>query len=175
MWKQLDPFHQELWNHAASEYVTSNSLGQRIRLSGFNYFLRQTVGIFSTGNIPSLLPVVDVAVTPPIDFFVDILDLTVMAVTVRFPSTLYVVPPDHAIFIGASPPQSSGRTRLSSNIGLLLFDVAGVNIQGYDLITAYTALRPPLSVGDKVFFKCYTVNVINGLRSPELRTSGVVV
>lgn len=173
-WYILDPLIQEEWNVAARVYSQSDKIGNRIRLSGFNLFCKCTIGIFSTGNTPTFLPVFDPPLVPMLNIDVVSLSATDVTLNMFMADGSQVVSPQQNVFLCASPCVSGGRTRLYSNIPIIyqLSDFDPIDTENW--LFAWSALHGTPVSGRKIFFRAWTVSRLTGFRSPEVTASGVV-
>lgn len=174
LWPTLDPQLQNEWNIAAENFSKSDPFGNHHRLRGFDLFCKQYVGILSTSNTPTLLPVINVYPIPPKSMAIDTLTTGAIAFNVKWSNNSTSVPSRSALYFCASPCVSAGKTRLYSNIPIVGYLDPGTAPGPYDITAEYNFFRGPLVLGRKVFMKCYSVSIDSGMRSPVVTTVGVV-
>lgn len=175
LWQSLDDWMQEEWNQAAKSIRRVNSVGNSYSLSGFNYFLSQTLYIILGGGIPSLLPVKPGKIIYPAEIF----NLTTtpfsISLSVSWADGTTVVPNNQLLLISASLGVSPGRTKLSNRINYIMNLPAGSNTLAIDATAAYTAEYGALPNGLKVFFAVNTLSPVYGIVSPRITAPGIVV
>lgn len=175
MWLTLDPAIQALWNIAASEWTHSNSIGEKSRLRGYDLFRKQTAGLIAVSVTPPLLPLPKVEIIGPTNIDIDTVDSSNVIVNVKWPTGLPEVPDFHSLVVCASPCVSGGVTRKTSGISVCYIFSALDPTDPLDLTFAYVPLHGSPIVGRKIFFKAYVISHHNGMRSPFVTNSALVV
>lgn len=173
-WQDLDHDIQLEWNRAAKSFPHSVGITNPGKLSGYQLFLKCTVGIYSAAAVPSFLPVFDPPPPALNNLVIAPLFAAQIVVHVSYIDGFALVPPDSVLYICASPCVSPGRTVLYSNIGILDMIPAGTPVTPIDVTAAFLTYRGTLNPGQKVFAKAFTVSSVTGLRSVPVVTSRVV-
>lgn len=180
-WRELDNEERNAWNYAASQTTVSNKIGEKIHLTGAQYFGKQNLAIFSAGGTsivktPSQL--VDIIGAVALEVVANVVagvvtDLKVSAVLV---DGTKVVPANHRAQIMATPELSNGITRPQpSSYRYLVGLPPAASLTDSDITVAYTNNFPMPTPGANVWVKVNMVNDLTGQKSQELEVKVVYV
>lgn len=174
IWQLLDDSTRLEWNMFASSQAAKSVGIHKRHLSGFNWFVKQSVGILITGNVPSFLPVVPIFTVNPTALFVLTLSTTQVELKVTGASSDTIVPPNTYLALFASAGVSPGITSKKTGINAVTIYSPGTDSESLDISSEYISQFGAPVVGRKIFFGACTYSSLSGSKSYRITTSAIV-
>ena len=178
-WRLLTSPEREAWNFAASQVPVSNKVGERINLTGAQYFNRQNLQVFSGGGttiitspsqLVDIIGVVSGSVVAGVTAGA-VVSLDLSAILVDGTS---VIPAGHAAFVYATPMLSNGVTRPQpSAYRLMTYLPATTSLNNFDIKVAYNGTFGEILPDSNVWVSIEIVNNVTGQKSQryEIKTT----
>lgn len=172
-WRLLTDTERNAWNYASSQVPQSNKVGERIYLSGAQYFNKQNMRVFEGGGTtivtePSQLVDIIGVVAGTVTATVTAGAIASMVANLMLVDGTTVVPADHELEWYATPVLSAGITRPQpSQYRFIDVQQATSPINALDVMSGYTVEFPLPAPNSNVWFKFKIVNLVTGQASQE--------
>ena len=172
-WRLLTEQERNAWNYSASQVTFSNKVGERIHLTGAQYFGKQNLNIFSAGGttiVTSPSELVDIigVVSGSVVATVTAGAVSAIALSAVLVDGTTVVPSGSTAEIYATPALSQGVTRPQEDAYSYIFGVdEGDPLTAVAVLGEYTGTYPPPADGANVWFKVRILNQVTGQASQE--------
>ncbi|AXF52792.1 MAG: hypothetical protein [Circular genetic element sp.] len=178
-WRLLTDPEREAWNYASSQIPVSNKVGEKIHLTGAQYFNRQNLQILAGGGTtlvttPSQLVDIIGVVSASLDAGVTANAVVSLDLSAILVDGTNVVPTGHACYVYATPMLSAGVTRPQpSAYRLLTYIPASTSLVDFDLKTAYDGTFGAILPDSNVWVSVEVVNSTTGQRSQRFEAKAV--
>jgi hypothetical protein len=166
LWETFPQQQQDEWNAAALKTYRVNAVGKRYHMSGYNFYISQTITILIANGSPSLFPAPPLPVLGLYSCATSTLTSTQLIVDLLMLGGFTVCPANHAILIYASDCVSNGINYKRTGLQGFFSFHAGDSLTAQDVFTHYTALYPAPVSGKKIFFKARVIHDVAGTSSP---------
>lgn len=172
-WRALTDEQRLAWDSAATSYVTVNSLGSSVQLTGQQLYIR------ANQRLAIYLPASMITV-PPVSWEVEPLTglaLTDALVALGEMDTLTgtivpaAIPANHSLIVRASPPLQAGIRFVKKYMRTI--GIRNVTAGVFDITTGWNTRFGAVSVGQTIWLGAQFMNNTNGQVSPELLVSGL--
>lgn len=169
-WSALTPEQREAWNAYAAQYPYVDIFGDSKYLTGFNYYLKCNLNLLNAGSAMIDTPPASQDVSEVV-FAIDDLNLTPTATLVSATPTM---PANTKVVVLGSPGLSQGRQVSKSDLRQI--QIFSSMTAGLLDVTSSLATRfGDFSLGQRVGFGTFCINVNTGLVSQLRILSGIVV
>lgn len=173
-WRLLTEQDRNAWNYAASQVPVSNKVGEKIHLTGAQYFNRQNLNIFAGGGttiVESPSQLVDIVGLVSMEVVATVTAGVVSAVAInaiKVDGTTALVDEQHMI-VFATPVLSNGVTRPQPSQYREIMELSAPSpITGIIALPDYLSNFPLFSEGNNVWFKARIYNSETGQTSQDL-------
>jgi len=170
-WGALTDAQRASWNAAAQSYKGSNVFGDSVTPSGFNLFVKLNGNLLNIGEAIILTAPENIG-AEPLSSLAATANHTTHAVTLTFAPAIAAT---DKMVVMATAPQQPGKSfvkNLYKKVGV--YDTADVS--PLVITSDYTAKFGAVSVvGQKIFFKVFSVNTETGVPSASFPAEAIVV
>lgn len=174
IWQMLPEDVRQLWNNAADQFYRKNTLANNYRLSGYNYFIQQTINILLANGAPTFAPVLPRFTDEVIRARFNILTTTVMQITLNMLGGSTVIPGNMTLILFATTGVSQGiNYKRTGYSGFYSFNPTD-STNHIDVMSQYLLVYPAPTVGQKIFIRAAFYHAITGQKSEWFYFSGIV-
>lgn len=175
LWSSVDANQLLYWQELNTRVFGKSSIGNRFKMTARNLFIKCNYSLLCADQLPTLTPAVYSPYEPCTSLVVNVLSVSNIQVTANSVAKDFTVPLNHVAVISASPSVSAGINYPRNNfIRIQIVDELEA-LDALDVTDKYTDVFGAPVVGQKVFFRCHFVNVLNGLTAPPVTTSAIVI
>ena len=173
-WQVAPQSYRDAWNLAARSLPNRQSIVKRGQMSGFNYFVSQTLAIYFAGGAPTYYPIPPeplIQIEENIMYYVDAFGLAGAILSLPL---VVAVPINHSLQFYASVGVSPGIHFKKTGINFIGQFPEGSTVPYSDLFTRYTANYGTPVSGTKIFWGARFVNFRTGQTGKRIYTSVIV-
>ena len=170
LWATLSDSQRNGWATASADFPYTNKIGQLKYYSGFQLFVKFNLNLVLIGSSTILDAPSPYSFVEFTEFYITTLDSSNMNLQLNAAST-----DSHATYcIYATAPQGLGIMVVGPTAYKLIATETMNSSVSDNFNTAYTARFGAYASGTKIFFKAVPVSAINGQRSIDRYTNGIV-